>query len=61
MVPSSKQFIRFGYNVLMPNLRAHGETEGKYITMGWIDRLDILKWIDYLNNEYGDIKIILYM
>lgn len=60
MVPSSKKFIRFGYNVLMPNLRAHGETEGKYITMGWIDRLDILKWIDYLNNEYGDIKIILY-
>lgn len=60
MAPSGKQFIRFGYNVLMPNLRGHGETDGKYITMGWLDRLDILKWIDYLNEKYKDIKIILY-
>ena len=60
MVPSCKQFLRFGYNVLMPNLRTHGKSEGKYIGMGWLDRLDLLKWIEYLIKEYGNIKIILY-
>ncbi len=60
MVPSCKQFLRFGYNVLMPNLRTHGKSGGKYIGMGWLDRLDLLKWIEYLNKEYGNIKIILY-
>lgn len=60
MVPSCKQFLRLGYNVLMPNLRTHGKSEGKYIGMGWLDRLDLLKWIEYLIKEYGNIKIILY-
>lgn len=60
MVPSCKQFNRLGYNVLMPNLRTHGKSEGKYIGMGWLDRIDILKWIEYLINKYGNIKIILY-
>lgn len=60
MVPSCKQFLRFGYNVLMPNLRTHGKSEGKYIGMGWLDRLDLLKWIEYLIQEYENIKIILY-
>lgn len=60
MADCAKQFVHFGYNVLMPNLRGHGGTDGKYITMGWLDRLDMLKWIDYLIKEYGDIKIVLY-
>ena len=60
MVPSCKQFLIFGYNVLMPNLRTHEKSEGKYIGMGWLDRLDLLKWIEYLNKKYENIKIILY-
>ena len=60
MVNSVKQFLNYGYNVLIPDLRAHGKSEGKYIGMGWKDRLDIIKWIDYLIATYGNIKIILY-
>ena len=60
MVNAAKQFLNYGYNVLMPDLRAHGKSEGKYIGMGWLDRLDLIKWIDYLIATYGDIKIILY-
>ncbi len=60
MVPSCKQFLIFGYNVLMPNLRTHGKSEGKYIGMGWLDRLDLLKWIEHLNKKYENIKVILY-
>ena len=60
MVNSAKQFLSYGYNVLLPNLRAHGKSDGKYIGMGWLDKDDIMLWIDYLIATYGNIKIILY-
>lgn len=60
MVNSAKMFLNYGYNVLMPDLRAHGKSDGKYIGMGWLDRLDLMLWIDYLIATYGNIKIILY-
>ena len=56
----SKAIFNYGYNVLLPDLRAHGKSEGKYIGMGWLDRLDLIKWINYLIEKYGHIKIILY-
>lgn len=43
-----------GYNILLPDLHAHGKSEGKYIQMGWKDRLDILDWIDVSKGIYGD-------
>ena len=49
-----------GYSVLLPDLRASGKSEGKYIGMGWLDRLDIKKWVEYINNNYPNKKIILY-
>lgn len=60
MVNSAKMFLNYGYNVLIPDLRAHGKSGGKYIGMGWLDRLDLILWIDYLIATYGNIKIILY-
>ena len=60
MVNAAKKFLDYGYNVLIPDLRAHGKSEGKYIGMGWLDKDDIILWIDYLISTYGNIKIILY-
>lgn len=33
-----------GYNILMPDLYAHGLSDGEEIQMGWKDRLDIMRW-----------------
>ena len=31
-----------GYNVLLPDLYGHGESEGDHIQMGWKDRWDVM-------------------
>jgi fermentation-respiration switch protein FrsA (DUF1100 family) len=51
----------FGYNVLMPDDRAHGESEGQFIGFGWLDRLDYVKWLHYLLQRVGDdAQIVLH-
>lgn len=59
------QFMKFyhenGYNMLLPDDRAHGESEGRYIGFGTLDRLDCIKWAEYLVKRYGeDCEIILH-
>lgn len=41
------------YNVLLPDLYAHGMSEGTAIQMGWKDRLDLLQWTETANEMYG--------
>lgn len=51
MSPKSKYFYEMVYNVLVPDLRGHGKSEGEYIGMGWKDRLDIISWINFIVKE----------
>lgn len=56
-----KFYHDLGYNVLLPDDRAHGESEGKYIGFGWLDRVDCIQWINYILNMYGpDHQIVLH-
>jgi len=49
-----------GFNVLMPDLRASGESEGSFIGMGWLDRLDVINWIDVILEEQPDARIAIH-
>lgn len=50
----------FGHNTLLVHQRAHGESGGKSIAFGILERYDCLDWINYLNKRFGaDTKIIL--
>ena len=53
-------FAQQGYNVLLPDMRAHGESEGTYIGMGWLDRKDVLQWIDAIVSLDPGAQIILH-
>jgi fermentation-respiration switch protein FrsA (DUF1100 family) len=53
-------FLSLGYNVLLAAQRAHGESEGKWITFGAKERYDCRSWCHYLVNRFGDgIGIVL--
>ena len=49
-----------GYNFLIPYLRAHGPSEGKYISFGALDYLDIIKWCELINKRIPNGKIIIH-
>ena len=49
-----------GYNVLICYQRAHGLSEGKYITFGALEQLDMQKWIEEINKINPNGKIIIH-
>ena len=50
-----------GHNVLLVDQRAHGDSEGHIISFGLNERFDVLSWVNYLIERYGnDILIGLY-
>ena len=55
----AENFYNAGFNIIVPDLRSHGLSEGNYIGMGWNDRLDILSWISYIIKENNNSKIVL--
>lgn len=41
-----------GFNVLMPDLHAHGYSEGDMIQMGWKDADDVLHWAEIAEKRF---------
>jgi len=57
---TAKVFHEWGYNVLLPHMGGHGRSESPAVSMGWLDRLDVIAWIDHIIKENANAKIVLY-
>jgi len=53
-----QMYIDRGYNILLVDQRAHGNSEGKYITFGIKERFDCVSWCEYISRRFGINKEI---
>lgn len=47
-------------NLLIPEQRAHGKSQGRFITFGVKESTDMFNWIKYHNANYGECPIVLH-
>ncbi|KRK73048.1 alpha beta hydrolase [Levilactobacillus namurensis DSM 19117] len=61
MANFAQMYHNLGFNVLLPDDRGHGESAGKYISFGWLDRLDYLQWIQQvIDRSNSQVQILLF-
>lgn len=60
MTGYAQRYYDAGYQVLTPDLRACGGSEGAYVGMGWLDRLDMLDWITCILAWDPEARIVLH-
>ena len=57
----SHYYLEHGFAMLLVDERAHGQSEGTYIGFGCLDRLDALKWIQWIMDTIGeDVSLMLH-
>jgi len=54
------RFVDLGINCVVPDQRGHGKSQGNAIGMGWPERFDVLRWIEYVLARNEGANIVLY-
>lgn len=60
MYPCAYEFDQLGYNILLVDQRASGDSQGEYYTYGQKESLDLMQWIDYLRKKDPNCRIVLF-
>lgn len=60
MAVYGQMFLDLGYNVLMPDDRAAGKSEGNLIGFGWNDRKDYGRWIKQVVAKNPQVEIAMF-
>lgn len=53
-------YLSLGYNVLIPYQRAHGLSEGEYISFGALEHIDVIDWANKINQINPNGKILIH-
>lgn len=56
----AETYHEYGWNVCMIDQRAHGESEGKYRTMGVREAEDLFFWVNLIAERYGSRNIYIH-
>ncbi|MBR3498126.1 MAG: alpha/beta hydrolase [Selenomonadaceae bacterium] len=56
----AEEYLKRGWNVLVPDMRAAGESGGEFITMGALESRDVFDWAKKVSADNPDAKIILH-
>lgn len=56
----TKYYYEQGYDILKPDARGHGLSEGEYIGYGWHDRNDYVQWVEFLIDKKKEDTIFLH-
>lgn len=60
-VALSDFYLKKNISMLLPDLRGHGSSQGKYVGFGCLDRRDLMYWINRIIVQNGeDVQIILH-
>lgn len=54
MLPLAKMYADMGFNIMLPDLHAHGLSEGDDIQMGWKEKEDVIRWIEVADTLFAD-------
>lgn len=60
MYPIACQYAKQGYQILVPDMRCSGKSEGDFIGMGWTDRLDNLLWLGVILEQDAEAEIAIH-
>ncbi len=56
----AETFSKMGFVLCMPSQRAHGDSEGRHLSYGINERLDVCAWARLLAERYPSMPIILF-
>lgn len=60
MLPYVMKFYERGMNVFTQDNRAHGLSDGNYISMGWHDKDDVYEWMNEIVRMDPEAKIVVH-
>ena len=53
-------YLKLGYHVLTPDLRASGSSEGSYVTLGYRESQDLVDWSWRITELHPEAKIVMH-
>jgi alpha-beta hydrolase superfamily lysophospholipase len=56
-IPFAGFLAKHGFNVLIYDQRAHGDSDGRYCTFGQYEKLDVSKFVDALKKRFPKLPI----
>ncbi|MBO4320547.1 MAG: alpha/beta hydrolase [Treponema sp.] len=60
IAPYGHHYADMGFNVLLTENRSTGQSEGKFLSMGWNEKYDVLAWLNYIVEMDSEAQIILH-